>query len=70
MTAPVEVPVLLYHSVRTEPTRGYEAWETSPDRLRSQLDRLAADGRTPVALTTYRAGSGTATSRSPDARSS
>jgi peptidoglycan/xylan/chitin deacetylase (PgdA/CDA1 family) len=47
------VPVLLYHSVRNEPTPGYERWETSPDRLRIQLDQLTAAGRTAVSLPTY-----------------
>jgi peptidoglycan/xylan/chitin deacetylase (PgdA/CDA1 family) len=47
------VPVLLYHSVRNEPTPGYEHWETSLEQLRTQLDQLAALGREVVSLDTY-----------------
>ena len=47
------VPVLLHHSVRAEPTPGYEAWETSPTGLRRQLDQLDAAGFTPVPLPAY-----------------
>ncbi len=45
--------MLLYHSVRAEPTPGFERWETSSDRLRAQLDQLEAADRIPVSLPTY-----------------
>lgn len=53
MKPSTRVPVLLYHSVRPAPTPGYDAWETSPARMRAQLDTLDALGYTPVALATY-----------------
>ncbi len=45
--------MLLYHSVRGEPTPGFERWETSSERLRTQLNQLEAAGRIPVSLPTY-----------------
>ncbi len=53
MNGPAVVPILLYHSVCTEPARLVQRWSTTPARLREHLDFLAGEGYDTLTVTDY-----------------
>lgn len=44
------IPLLLYHSVASDPSRRFAPWAVAPDRFEAQITRLADEGYTTVTV--------------------